>query len=369
MSKTKLTASIVIVAFLLTAIFAPIEAVNAMGECPTCCPNYYYSNFTSFFVSNGTDTINPLVNNNAQIEAYTTVGYNISSTLLSSSMSASGNTFPNGTVWINSNVYQYYLGYCVGGSVGPDATVTNNITNQLAAQPYPGGQQIQFETENGSSYSFQNVNFVIYWVDLTSTSITCLASSGQSLTCSADTSNSGSPAGAMSEYYPNSTVVFSSGSSTAQCTLPGTSSNNSCSVTFDPTGTTVTATYMGDATHSKSSASATIQAATTTTSTAMTTTSRSSSSISSLQTTSSTSQTSSNSSIFSSSSDTISNSSDSMTNSTSMSSTSNSTVPQAPPPDILSSFDGISITWIAIGAMVIAAVILSATFVLSRREV
>jgi hypothetical protein len=355
-----------------------------MGECPTCCPNYYYSNYTSFFVSNGSDTINPLINNNAEIEAYTTVGYNISSTLLSSPMSASGNTFPNGTVWINSNVYQYFLGYCVGGNVGPNDTVTNNITNQLAAQPYPGGQQMQFETENGPSYSFQGVNFLIYWVDLTSTSVTCLSPSGPSLTCSADTSNSGSPAGVMSEYYPNSTVVFTSGSSTAQCKLPGTSSNNSCNVTFDPTGTMVTATYMGDASHSKSSASVTIQPATTT-STSMTTTSESSSSISSSDATSSTSsltssstssltssstssQTSSNSSIFSSSSDPLSNSSVSSTNSTSISSTSNSTIPQAPPANFLSSFDKISFTWIAIGAIVIAAAVLATTFVLSRRE-
>ena len=59
MRKTKLSAAIIVAAFILTTVFTPIEPVNAMRECPTCCPNYYYSNFTSFFVSNGTDTINP----------------------------------------------------------------------------------------------------------------------------------------------------------------------------------------------------------------------------------------------------------------------------------------------------------------------
>lgn len=150
----------------LLTVLASISLVSvlfgnnyALAENPSSCVNRYDAVITSLKINDGHRIIDPVAKPNTHFTAKLGVGYTVTVTLHSASVSSLGNT-DVGSIWYGSTAYGFASDHCVNG-VNHDSDVTFTLYNVFMGQATHGtAQPVEW-------YSFPlsgpTVTYTVHW--------------------------------------------------------------------------------------------------------------------------------------------------------------------------------------------------------------
>ena len=113
---------------------------SIFADNPSSCHNRYDAAITSLKITIGGKIIDPMTNQNTNVDAEVGKGYQVIVTLHSADISSSGNS-NEGSIWYGTSAYGFSANRCVK-DIKPDTDISMTFDNVFMGQAIPGKEQI-----------------------------------------------------------------------------------------------------------------------------------------------------------------------------------------------------------------------------------